>query len=111
MSFLNLHEIEERDFNRGPVLWDADPDVCCAAFQLGACIHTESFDPEEEFATELDFYTGGRLAFRAGLVRIVPRDILVDHGVEAAREWYQGWDSANLSAPVPGIDGDDEEPF
>lgn len=22
-------------------LWDADPDVCCAAFQLGACVHTE----------------------------------------------------------------------
>lgn len=24
-----------------PILWDADPDVCCAAFQLGACSHTE----------------------------------------------------------------------
>lgn len=32
-------EIPESD--PGPVLWDADPDVCCAAFQLGACSHTE----------------------------------------------------------------------
>lgn len=37
---MNLHEIEERDFG-GPLLWDADPEVCCAAFQLGACVHTE----------------------------------------------------------------------
>lgn len=27
-----------------PVLWDATPGVCCAAFQLGACIHTEYND-------------------------------------------------------------------
>jgi hypothetical protein len=26
----------------GPSLWDADPGVCCAAFQLGACAHTEA---------------------------------------------------------------------
>lgn len=31
----------------GP-LWDADPTVCCAAFQLGACAHTEAFDPSYE---------------------------------------------------------------
>lgn len=28
----------------GPRLWDATPGVCCAAFQLGACSHTEDFD-------------------------------------------------------------------
>jgi hypothetical protein len=39
----NLHEIEELEFGRDGGLWDADPDVCCAAFQLGACAHTESY--------------------------------------------------------------------
>lgn len=29
-------------------LWDADPDVCCAAFQLGACAHTEGFEQEDD---------------------------------------------------------------
>jgi hypothetical protein len=37
-----IHEAEEAEFTRGPRLWDADPDVCCAAFQLGACVHTEA---------------------------------------------------------------------
>ena len=32
----------------GPVLWDADPDVCCAAAQLGACPHTELDEYTEE---------------------------------------------------------------
>lgn len=41
------HEIEEQEFGQGPRLWDADPDVCCAAFQLGACAHTEAFDEHE----------------------------------------------------------------
>jgi hypothetical protein len=45
---MDLHEQEERDFGRGPLLWDADPEVCCAAFQLGACDHTESFDEQWE---------------------------------------------------------------
>lgn len=27
-------------------LWDADPDVCCAAFQTGACSHTEGWEYE-----------------------------------------------------------------
>lgn len=31
------------DEGAGPLLWDADPDVCCAAFQLGACQHTEGY--------------------------------------------------------------------
>jgi hypothetical protein len=44
----NLHELEELDFGRGPRLWDADPDVCCAAFQLGACAHTEAFDYDDD---------------------------------------------------------------
>ena len=39
-TFLPDHD----DFDFGPRLWDADPDVCCAAFQLGACEHTEAFD-------------------------------------------------------------------
>ena len=28
-------------------LWDADPDVCCAAFQLGACQHTEAYADDD----------------------------------------------------------------
>lgn len=33
------------DMGLGPRLWDATPGVCCAAYQLGACPHTEGFDP------------------------------------------------------------------
>lgn len=44
------NELEEMDF--GPRLWDATPGVCCAAFQLGACAHTEGgdygWDPTDE---------------------------------------------------------------
>ena len=39
---IHPYEIEEREYRDGPRLWDADPDVCCAAFQLGACAHTEA---------------------------------------------------------------------
>ena len=45
---------EERELDRqgpGPRLWDADPDVCCAAFQLGACPHTEADYDYEDMAT------------------------------------------------------------
>jgi hypothetical protein len=51
----NLHEIEEAEFGRGPRLWDADPDVCCAAFQLGACVHTEA-DLDYGFEELLDTF-------------------------------------------------------
>jgi hypothetical protein len=50
----NAHEREEQEFGRER-LWDADPDVCCAAFQLGACRHTESYvgdEDEDEVMTE-----------------------------------------------------------
>lgn len=47
------HEIEEIESQFGPRLWDATPGVCCAAFQLGACVHTESYgDPYEELSPE-----------------------------------------------------------
>lgn len=51
---IHPHEIEEQDFGRDGGLWDADPDVCCAAFQLGACEHTEGerYDDEVEYADE-----------------------------------------------------------
>lgn len=48
MTFLSPQEREEAEFGQGPVLWDATPGVCCAAYQLGACEHTESFDYEDE---------------------------------------------------------------
>jgi hypothetical protein len=44
-------ELEERDFGRGPALWDLGVqmgDVCCAAFQLGCCPHTEAADLDYE---------------------------------------------------------------
>lgn len=37
---------DEPDF--GPRLWDATPGVCCAAYQLGACPHTEAYDYDDE---------------------------------------------------------------
>lgn len=48
----------------------------------------------------------GMMAFVQGERRIVPRDILVDNGSDAARSWYKGWDKANLDAPV-----EDDEDF
>lgn len=39
---------EELAFGTGPKLWDADPEVCCAAFQLGACVHTEAGADESD---------------------------------------------------------------
>ena len=45
MSF-NPHLQEEMDFAFGPRLWDATPGVCCAAFQLGACSHTEAYQDD-----------------------------------------------------------------
>lgn len=45
-TYLHPHEAEEREFAMGPRLWDADPEVCCAAFQLGACSHTEAGQPD-----------------------------------------------------------------
>lgn len=53
---MNLHEIEEAEFHFGPRLWDADPDVCCAYFQLGACSHTEAADLDYEMADAGDVY-------------------------------------------------------
>lgn len=40
--------------------------------------------------------TAGYEAFNAGQMRLVPRDILVDLGADAARAWYLGWDAGNL---------------
>lgn len=31
-------------------LWDASPDVCCPAFQLGACAHTEDYDQDDDIS-------------------------------------------------------------
>lgn len=44
---LHPHLAEELTWRDGPVLWDADPDVCCAAFQLGACEHTEAVTDDD----------------------------------------------------------------
>lgn len=65
---VNIHEQEERDFGRGPQLWDADPDVCCAAFQLGACEHTEGPEAEltwAELGAEHDARFAAELAARS----------------------------------------------
>lgn len=47
------------------------------------------------------FEADGETCFKLGTVRIVPRAILIDGGVAAAKAWYRGWDRANLAAPVP----------
>lgn len=48
---MDLHEMEEREFGQGSRLWDAGEGVCCAAFQLGACKHTEQFGEWDEVGT------------------------------------------------------------
>lgn len=50
MSLLDL-DLDYRDM---PRLWDADPDVCCAAFQLGACPHTEDYDEDDDETADTD---------------------------------------------------------
>lgn len=49
---MNEQEREEAEFGYGPRLWDATPGVCCAAYQLGACEHTEVFDPAHDIDVE-----------------------------------------------------------
>lgn len=49
------HYLEEIEHRFGPKLWDADPDVCCAAYQLGACPHTEAYDPEDYHYDDEDY--------------------------------------------------------
>jgi hypothetical protein len=44
---MNQHEREEQEFGMGPKLWDAGEGVCCSAFQLGACAHTEAVEIED----------------------------------------------------------------
>jgi hypothetical protein len=63
---MNAHEIEEMEFGQGSRLWDAGEGVCCAAFQLGACPHTEGDDGyyEEE---EADFQTRLQRPYMGGL--------------------------------------------
>lgn len=39
------HHPDDRPSDTGP-LWDAGAGVCCAAFQLGACAHTEGDDAD-----------------------------------------------------------------
>jgi GGDEF domain-containing protein len=43
-------------------------------------------------------YDVGKAAFAAGKKRIAPTDVVLRHEADA---WYQGWDAANLAAPVP----------
>lgn len=51
MTITHPHEIEERDFAQGSRLWDGGEGVCCAAFQLGACAHTEGYDQTDDLET------------------------------------------------------------
>ena len=48
-----------------PLFWDADPDVCCAAYQLGACHHTEDFDQEDIDAANIELLVAA-LAAKTG---------------------------------------------
>lgn len=74
---IHPHEVEEAEFAMGPRLWDASPGVCCAAFQLGACCHTEAYDADIDqmlavaepyaeapaVAVDVCFRCGGGIAF------------------------------------------------
>lgn len=51
LAMIETERREDRE-GPGPRLWDADPGVCCAAYQLGACDHTEA--QVSEFYAELD---------------------------------------------------------
>lgn len=59
--------------------------------------------PESSLVIPTDWSADGATCFKLGYSRIVPRAILVEHGVEAARSWYAGWDAANLAAPVEEV--------
>lgn len=56
-GYMHPHEAEEIEQRFGPRLWDATPGVCCSAFQLGACEHTEAYDEPGD-----DDYAPGELA-------------------------------------------------
>jgi len=115
MTALHPHLAEELAYRDGPRPWDADPDVCCAAFQLGACVHTETLTEDEIADLIVDSAEfDGRAAFARGERRVCPiapasgRVVGADDGwVEQVRAWYRGWDDANLAAPVELVD----EPF
>lgn len=58
---MHPHELEDREFGFHGALWDADPEVCCAAFQLGACVHTEGQEFDEGYDGDLEPYDGDLL--------------------------------------------------
>jgi len=45
-----------------PVLWDATPGACCAAYQLGACSHTEAHAYDAQVAADLADRTPAEVA-------------------------------------------------
>ena len=69
----NVQEQEEIDFGRGPALWDATPGVCCAAFQLGACEHTESYDEPEPLFPRANRSRDELVREAHGVSAIIPR--------------------------------------
>lgn len=46
-------------------------------------------------------YSAGFLAKTQGKLRVVPVLFLTEKGVEASKEWYRGWDAANIAAKEP----------
>lgn len=58
-------------------------------------------NPFPEGSAEHAQYAAGYSAHKAGQDRVVPRDVLVNHGADAARAWYKGWDTHNLETPKP----------
>lgn len=51
--------------------------------------------------TNDEAYELGRKHFKDGYDRLVPTEISLKHG-HAARDWYRGWDRANLDEPIRG---------
>ncbi|MCP5014638.1 MAG: hypothetical protein GY938_05065 [Ketobacter sp.] len=53
-----------------------------------------------EKAPEANYLAEGKKAFEDGGKRGIPKVLQGSENVEAAKDWYKGWDEANLAAPV-----------
>ncbi len=48
-------------------------------------------------------FNAGQEAFKNRLPRLIP--ITFIHNINASKEWYRGWDIANLEAPIDAVSG------
>lgn len=60
--------------------------------------------------TQDEAFKLGVEAFENGDIRLVPTSLILA-GVIFAKQWYLGWDLANLAAPVPGFTAEEIAAF